>query len=226
MLAIPCSRQRLLATVAAAAGIFHASLVSAAPGEREPDLIECGSLQNHYGPFDYRTATAAELARVERRHFTGQIEGLVKGESGSLGGDIGYTLRVYPNHVRALNSMVRLAIREKVDTPRGAIHSVECYLKRGEVFQPDDWHVKSAYGVFLLRVGRVAEAIERMEQAETMNPGNANLLYNLGLAYAKAGKYPEALEKAHAAYRMGFPLPGLREKLKRAGHWREPGDSK
>ena len=45
---------------------------------------------------------------------------------------------------------------------------------------------------------------------------------DLGLAYADLKQYDKALESAHRAYGAGFPLPGLKNKLKRAGKWREP----
>jgi hypothetical protein len=35
-------------------------------------------------------------------------------------------------------------------------------------------------------------------------------------------QFDKSLESAHRAYALGFPLPGLREKLKRAGKWQEP----
>jgi hypothetical protein len=36
------------------------------------------------------------------------------------------------------------------------------------------------------------------------------------------GQFDKSLECAHIAYGSGFPLPGLRDKLKRAGKWKEP----
>jgi hypothetical protein len=46
--------------------------------------------------------------------------------------------------------------------------------------------------------------------------------YNLGLAYVEIKRYPEALEAAHKAYALGFPLPGLRDRLKSVNAWKEP----
>ena len=48
------------------------------------------------------------------------------------------------------------------------------------------------------------------------------LQYNLGLAYLDVKQYDEALSHAHRAYEMGVTLPGLRNRLKAAGQWREP----
>lgn len=213
------SRFRSVALFAALAFGVCAGAAARMPGEREPDIYECGSLSNHFGPFDYRNQRRG-LSIVERAHFSPNIEGLVTGNTGSLGGEIGYTLRAYPNHPRALMAMVRLAFRDRTETPTNAKFSVECYLKRAELFRPDDWEVKSIYGAFLLRAGRVEEAIEYFERSEEMSGGESlSLQYNLGLAYLKASKYEQALEKAHLVYSRGFQLPGLRNGLKRAGRW-------
>ena len=55
-----------------------------------------------------------------------------------------------------------------------------------------------------------------------MAKDDANIHYNLGLALIEVGRVDDALMHAQLAYKAGFPLPGLREKLKRMGKWREP----
>jgi hypothetical protein len=55
------------------------------------------------------------------------------------------------------------------------------------------------------------------------NSGNsANIHYNIGLTYLELNRFDEALRHAHTAYRLGFPLPGLKQKLQRVGKWTEP----
>lgn len=82
--------------------------------------------------------------------------------------------------------------------------------------------VKMVYGNYLLQVGRTSEAVAQLTEAAELEPNNANLHYNLGLAYVKLKRFDDALRSAHIAYGAGFPLPGLRNLLKRAGVWREP----
>src|SRR4029453_16567757 len=48
---------------------------------------DCGSLENGYGPFDYRTATPAQKHIVESYHFTQSVEALQQGKTTTLGGD-------------------------------------------------------------------------------------------------------------------------------------------
>lgn len=178
----------------------------------------CGSLQNAYGPFDYRT-DKSKLGIVEQYHFGPAQESLT--QKTGLGGNIDYTLRAFPNHHRALMSMMKLGAREKVAKVSGADYTVECYMVRAETFRPDDAMVKVIYGLYLMQSGRPKDAVGKLESARQIDSQNANVHYNLGLAYFDLKKYDEALESAHRAYGAGFPLPGLRDKLKRAGKWRD-----
>jgi Flp pilus assembly protein TadD len=184
--------------------------------------LECGQIGDGYGPFDYRTQKH-ELQIVEGAHFTPQVESLVRGKTTTTaGGDIDYTLRASPNHHRALKAMMDLARKERRDPPNGSRYSVTCWFLRGEAYRPDDAMVKVLHGIFMLRSGKKAEAVEKLEQAAALDGADANIQYNLGLAYFDAGQFDKAVQSAHKAYAAGFPLPGLRDKLKRAGKWRAP----
>ena len=76
----------------------------------------CGSLQNGYGPHDYRS-DKDKLQIVEQYHMTPKVVNLVAGESGYIGGDLDYTLRAFPNHHVALMAMAKLGEKEKTDKP-------------------------------------------------------------------------------------------------------------
>lgn len=184
----------------------------------------CGSpFQNHYGPFDYRTATAKQKLAVESVHYTPDIQQMKAGNTTTnLAGDLAYTLKVFPNHHGALKTMADWSVRTKSNPARGGHYTVECWFDRALRFRPDDPMVKMLFGVYLLQKGKSKEAVEQLEAARTGGRPNANLHYNLGLAYVKLGRFDQALESAHLAYGMGFPLPGLKNQLVRAGKWREP----
>ena len=182
----------------------------------------CGSLANGVGPWDYRTGKD-KLAIVEKYHFDSGVETLARGVSSTnIAGDIDYVLRASPNHHRALMAMMKLGLRNKSERIRGAGHSVYCYMERAERFQPDDAMVKVIFGLYYLNAGKSDEAIEKLEEARGLDSSNANVNYNLGLAYLRVRNYDKALESAHAAYRLGFPLPGLRRQLEQAGRWKAP----
>ena len=184
---------------------------------------DCGPLQNHFGPFDYRSASPQDRALVEGAHFTPQVESLKGGKNTiTAGGDINYTLMVFPNHHRALMATIKLSEKEKTDKPRGMRYTVACWFDRAERFRFDDAMVKTLHGIYLSRTGKSQAAVDKLEEAKALASDNANITYNLGLAYFDLKQYDKALASAHSAYALGFPLPGLRDKLKRAGKWSEP----
>lgn len=181
----------------------------------------CGDLRNAYGPFDYRTEKS-KLGIVEGAHFLPFVENLTRGNTSTTpGGDIDYTLRASPNHHRALLAMIKLASREKRDKPIGTRYTIACWLDRAERFAPDDAMVKTIYGTYLLQRGKGSEGAKKLEEALELAGDNVNIHYNLGLAYVDLKDYDKALASAHKAYQLGFPLPGLRNKLKKVGYWRE-----
>lgn len=183
----------------------------------------CGNpFENHFGPWDYRTAEKNNLYAVESFHFTPDVQQMKRGQTSmNLAADIAYTLRVFPNHHIALKTMADWSIKSKSNPPAGAGSTVECWFDRGLRFRPDDEMVKLLFGIYLLKIGKTDDAIKYFEEAKQIGGNNANLHYNLGLAYVKLKRYDDALESAHIAYRLGFPLPGLRMQLERVGKWRD-----
>lgn len=185
----------------------------------------CGNLKadaHGYGPWDYNDAWARKhkIPLVEQYHFTPQVEKLIRGESGPIGGDLDYTLRRIPNHHRALYSMLSLAIRDKADPPPDSNYTMECWFQRAKTFAPKDGVVWMLQGMYQNKLGHHQKAVALMEKGEEIEPKNPNIHYNLGLLYANAGEYEKAREQAHLAYQGGFPLPGLKQKLIAAGQWK------
>lgn len=178
------------------------------------------------GPWDYRTASVEQRKIVENRHFTANVRMMRRGNTTkNLAGDIAYTLRVLPNHHQALMTMGNWSLKTKSNPPPDGQYTVECWFERAMVFAPDDAMVKVVFGTYLLKRGQSQEAVEQLEAALKQAGANANVYYNLGLAYVSLKEYDKALDSAHTAYRLGFPLPGLRNMLKRAGAWREPSST-
>lgn len=162
------------------------------------------------------------LAVVEQFHFNGGVDKLVKGMTGSLGADISYTLEHFPNHHRALSAMARLGLREKNVQPLGARYTVNCYFERAIGYVPTDATARSVFGSYLLATGQAEAALEQLREAGRLAPEQASTQYNLGLMYVKKKDYAQALAYAHKAYALGFPLPGLKNQLKKAEKWQEP----
>lgn len=186
----------------------------------------CGDLANHYGPFDYRTSSNELRERIENFHFTPQVEALIKGQSGfKIGPGLNYTLMVFPNHPRALLSMMRYGEKFKSPQPPDAQYPVECYFERALRFKPDDTTVRMIHATFLSANGRAPEALTELNKVITTAPDNPFTQYNVGLIYLDMKEYDKALVQAHKAMALGFPQTGLRDKLTAADKWRAPEDS-
>jgi len=169
---------------------------------------------------DYNDAEdRQDLAVVESYHFTPAVESLKHGNKSYLGGDLSYTLEHFPNHHRALSALAKLVLRDKNVQPTGAKFSIECYFQRALGYRPKDAKVHSIYAGFLLAQNKLDEAREHLDTAVQLDPENATSHYNLGLLHIKKKDYAAARQSAERAYALGFPLPGLRNKLQEAGQW-------
>lgn len=186
------------------------------------DAASCGELVNSYGPFDYTNSEHRQqkLPIVEVNHFTIEVQTLTRGKSDYYpGADIDYTLRAFPNHHGALQSLLRLAAKEKLPKLQKMAFSVECYFDRAVRMNEKDATSKMLYAQFLDQHNRQDEALAMLQAADAARPEDANIYYNLGLLYLKMKDYAKAKQYADKAYAQGFPLPGLRDKLKAAGRW-------
>lgn len=197
---------------------------------------DCGSLYGGgIGPLDYNDLAlrgpGKPLDQVEGAHFTAEVEGLIRGRSGYLWSELDYTLRAFPNHPRALYAFARYDIRERKKAqlekktyapPRSRYNfpaTAECYFDRAIRWRPNDPNVRLVYGIYLQLIGNLNNALEQYKFSEKLQPNSADLQYNLGLLYFEKKEYALAKKHAQKAYQLGYPLPGLRDKLKRVGYW-------
>jgi Flp pilus assembly protein TadD len=138
-----------------------------------------------------------------------------------VAGNLDYTLYAFPNHGRALYAMAIYQRRMEKDDPlkiRGWLTGTrllpaDCYFQRAIGFAPDDPTVYHAYGAYLQKFGELTKATSQYEKAIELNPNAAEPRYNLGLLYFEVGDYEKASEQADRAYALGYPLPGLKNKL-------------
>lgn len=193
----------------------------------------CGTLSRPWGPFDYRPeryvrestygSHAALLGIVENAHFTPEVEKLIRGKTASTpGGDLSYTLGVFPNHHRALLSVIALGEKEKKDLFQDARFTVECFLRRATTWRPDDPIVHMIFAQYLAGKSRTNEAEEQLKVAMNQAGDNAFTYHNIGLIYFDMKNYDKALTFAHKAYDLGLGIPTLRDQLKSVGKWAEP----
>ncbi len=187
----------------------------------QPTSQACGSLQNHYGPYDFRT-DRSKLPIVDGAHFTPAVEALVRGKTSMLpGGDLNYTLTAFPNHHRALMSVMRYSEKLKTLNPKDLPMPVECYFERAVRFRPDDVVARMIYATFLVKQKRETEASQQLDIVSA-NAGDSGFThYNMGLIYLDMKNYDKALINAHKAERLGFGAPELRNQLKAANQWKD-----
>jgi hypothetical protein len=222
------------------AALLFAAAIAGAPAHGQKALsgwvaeiptFVCDSdmLEPALGPCDYRKPTdtcpnnrgVPDLLRnVEYNHFPPRIERL-QGNPGTFEGEIQYTLNVFPNHPRALASLWRLAGKRRSDTIPAMKYTATCWFVRAALFAPDDARVRELFGLHLSRFDGKDEALKQMLAAEALGGAGPNNLYNIGLLYFGKRDYEKALAYAKRAYAGGFPLPGLRDMLKRAGKWQD-----
>jgi tetratricopeptide (TPR) repeat protein len=174
---------------------------------------------------DYRTVRRDVLELVERYHFTPEVEALIRGKQSTegVGIDLSYTLGAFPNHHRALMSMMLLGKKLNTPQPPRAQYSVECYFLRALRFRPDDAIARMMYANFLSSQSRAIEASQELKKVSQVASDNAFIYYNVGQIYFDLKDYDKALENAHKAARLGLTLTGLQARLTSAGQWREAG---
>lgn len=167
------------------------------------------------------------LKLVEDAHFTANVQMLRSSQNGTgkPGPDLAYTLRVYPNHHRALLAMVALGEKERSPQPAGSEYTVECWFARAIAFAPDDDIVRMIYAQYLIKGKRNEEAQAQLDLVGGRAGDNAFTHNNLGLLYFDMKNYEKALFHSHKAFELGLRIPTLRDKLKSVGKWTEPTEA-
>lgn len=83
---------------------------------------------------------------------------------------------------------------------------------------PDNDVLYSAAALMQRKLGNKREAINTLLRGyEAVDGKSAEVCYNLGLISLELGDVDDAEKYAKLAYEQGFPLPGLRNKLKKLG---------
>jgi tetratricopeptide (TPR) repeat protein len=216
----PGTRGRTGAMRRGLVAIWLASLAGGASADA-PYNANCTPLQGVLGHdyFDFLDpASKPRLDIVEQYHFTPEIENLQRGLTGYIPGELDFVLRALPNHYRALAAMSRWQSMNRTvpDSLAGRIYTVDCYFKRAFALHPDDATLHIIYGTHLFKAGKLEEADAHYALAEEHGTENAELYYNRGLLKLQLGDRAAAQAYADKAYALGYPLPGLRNKLERS----------
>jgi len=182
-----------------------------------------GGSSGQFGPFDYRdpsvrTGPSNPLHLVESAHFTAEVATLTRGQSGYLAGDLSYTLRAFPNHHRALQSLADLGIRDKISKPDHLPYTIPCFFIRAKNYAPTDGMVNAVFAYYLANMNQKDMALTEVEQAIKKAGNNPRIYYDIGLAYYYIGDYNKAMESSEIAKKLGSSAVGLDTLLSQVIH--------
>lgn len=194
---------------------------STAFGERiNIDNSNCGIISGRLmggvdslGPWDYTNPdTHVNLPRVEGSYFPPHVENLSTNPTQDAI-SAAKTLRIYPNHHRALYTVMRYYREYPNLDSSNKLYTMECLFKRANFFAPKDPMVYMLNGMYYHWNSDFAGSKTKYLQAYELDPENPQVNYNLGLMYYDQGDYESSAKHAEIAYDGGYPLQGLRKKL-------------
>jgi tetratricopeptide (TPR) repeat protein len=132
--------------------------------------------------------------------------------------ELNYTLeRIPPSHsIHHTFTLASARLRYLRGDPASCFSLIENVL----AVAPDYAEAYSVYSAYLYKEGEYKRAREVLERGmrEVAEP-TAEMHYFLGLILLRQDDYDAARVQAEEAYRLGYPLPGLRRKLQALGHW-------
>ncbi len=177
------------------------------------------------GSFDYskrHALSAHSLDVVEHAHFTPEVENLIRGNTSTISGDLDYTLGMWPNHHKALLSVIRFQLQIHNKLRKDSLKAQpECYLQRAIQFSPEDPVPYALYGHYLHKLGHLDHAGHYYKKATEIDPDNAKFAYSYSLLLIDLKEYDNAVKYAKIAYQKGNHTPkGLKAKLDHLGFWK------
>jgi tetratricopeptide (TPR) repeat protein len=193
------------------------------------------NLANGYGPWDYynpkshvptSSTPMGPVRRVTNVHLKPQMLRLTGRATGTISGDLDYTLRAIPNHPLGLDLASRLELRLATTAAKQLnsffsyekmVRNAECYFRRALSLNNRTAETYFIYGIHLHRNKKYQEAAVAYEKALSLKDTNIEANYNYGLTLVKLERYSEAEIQAVKAYSKGYPLSGLKNLLTKKG---------
>lgn len=167
--------------------------------------------------FEYVHHYCAGLALLNRSKFSPQGN-----EKASMLSDafqeVNFTLQRIPETSPIYSSV--LAVTARIQQEQKKFDSAKQYLERAISIAPDDPSAYILLSLLYREQGDLQLAMQTLEQGNTVTNGvSADIQYNLGLIALETGKLDSATKHAKAAYDLGYPLPGLKNKLIAKNAW-------
>jgi tetratricopeptide (TPR) repeat protein len=177
---------------------------------------------NYEGRKDYRLRESTAQLRwaandTYQSHVAPALRRMQQGDfSKAVIGDLNFTLHRWPNHYPALQALISFEVG---GGPADRFQRVSCYFQRAHWFVPDDAQLIVLNGVYRHKNGDYEAAEESWKYALALDSNSAEAHYNLGLLYFRREDFSSAVEHARFAYELGYPLPGLKNKLIENDYW-------
>lgn len=165
-------------------------------------------------PHVYRLVNSLDihhLRRAQNSIFEGQPEVAWR--------EATFVLHRIPNYPKALELLGQAA--QRLNRENVALD----YFERAVAQNPKVGDIHYIYALYLHRLKQTAKAEKEYKTALELSPNLAAAHYNYGLLLFNKGDKTAANEHAQQAYAGGYPLPGLRDLLQKAGAWKETTSS-
>jgi tetratricopeptide (TPR) repeat protein len=212
--------------------ILSAVLVALAVRNSLASAQECGPvpLPGAAGPYDYVDSKFAwNLTDVTENHWVHVQRALAEREVHYALRELNWILIRWPNHYPALFELGRIeqlypgvVFDPSKFSNQDALFfppTPECYFDRAFRYRPKDPTLRMLFGLYYHKSKRLQDALTQYQKAEAMDPEASEIQYNLGLVYFDLKDYEPSIQHAQKAYKLGYPLAGLRKKLTAAGKW-------
>lgn len=109
---------------------------------------------------------------------------------------------------------------------KGKPDQAEAVLRKSMLAQPTRAEPYVMLAMLDRKRNKLSEAREVLKQADEKTGGeSAEVQYDLGLINLELGDTAAARANAFTAYRLGYPLPGLKNLLRKKGQWGAADDS-
>lgn len=225
-------RDRFRCRIATAMGVF---LLALGHGVSPAVAENCGPvpLPGASGPYDYVDSKYSwNLNDINLNHWVVAQRELAAGRVQWALSELNYLLIRVPNHYQALFELGRIQQQHPgisyipALAGRGEVlvfpPTPDCYFNRAFRYRPNDPTLVMLYGLYHHQIKDLEGAVAQYKKAEAMDPESSEIQYNLGLVYFDLKDYGSSSQHAQKAYELGYPLAGLRKKLKAVGKWPMP----
>jgi len=109
---------------------------------------------------------------------------------------------------------------------KGKPDQAEAILRKGMLAQPKRSEPYVMLAMLKRKQHKLSEARDVLKQADEVTAGESpEVQYNLGLINLELGDTAAARANARKAYQLGYPLPGLKNLLRKKGQWGAEDDA-